>query len=694
VLTAVLTLPFAAGASAAPLATELVPSGNGLTAPPGVAVTPDGARWVSDALYGLCQVADTSAPEPAQHGRLVLTAYCEPHPAAVPHPPAGAPEPPAPEPTKPTGTGQIAFDAAGCQPGITPPNDMTKCNFYVAEGTSGGSGVWRMHWNPETRAIDAATKLYIDVSDLRVTGLSLTPEGHVDFSTKRDTFIRRLEGPAAAAKGSYLTPPSVGFSQVAGVGALAHVGQALYLAEGAQLTRIAVPSSTGSGGGTAQPVPGLPTGLIVTAVAGDAAEGVLYAGTNSDKLEDSVYAVPVDGSAVAQYDVGFVNVTSLSTGPLGELYIADDPAAGAGVVNSADQGRLFLKGRGSLNPPRVTLTAAPNPFSASGAPADTTIRFQSRPGATFACWFASGADPLKSVPCTADMQGAGEFIPSGVLAEGTYHFTVQASTTTDTGPLTRYDFTVDTTAPKVAMAPDAPVTAVGGAIRLGFSAGEVGVVFDCRLDGGLLEPCSSPKSYAGRSLGKHTFEVRATDAAGNAGPLTPWSFTSVAPPPLPAAPAPAVPVDSGTSAPPVTAPTPGAPAAKAAAIQVLATVRAPRQDIDVACVAVSPSRERARLSLSGSLAVIRFRAPGQARYAKFTLRRGSGRARASVVETLGYAAIRNAGAEHTTRIPLTRGQRGSLRAGRIQLTVAYGTCRTQVGRWASLRTSDLKGSQR
>ncbi|MEA2318367.1 MAG: hypothetical protein QOD44_2556 [Solirubrobacteraceae bacterium] len=695
-LAAALALPFAGTAVAAP-ATPLAVSGDGLTAPGGVAVTPDGAVWVSDAMYGLCRVAGATAPEPAQHGRLVLDEICAPHPAAVPHPPAGAPEPPAPEPTRPTGTFQIAFDAAGCEPGVTPADDRTACNFYVAEGTSGGSGVWRMHWNPDTKAIDAATKIYTDVSDLRVTGLSLTPERDVDFSTKRDSFIRRLESPATAAKGSYINPPSVGFSQAAGAFALAHVGQALYLAEGAQLTTIAVPATTGSGGGTAQPVPGMPAGQLITAVAGDAAEGVLYAGTNNDKLEDSVYAVPVDGSPVMQYEPALVSVTSLSVGSAGELYIADDPAEAAGVVNAADHARLFRKPRGSANPPRVTLTATPNTFAASGAPADATIAFQSRAGSTVDCWWASGTDAPAPVACATDAQGVGAFTPPAALPEGTYHFTAQATMSGDTGPVTRFDFTVDTTAPTVAMAPDASAKAVGGAIRLGFSASEIGVVFECGIDGGPLELCTSPKSYAGRALGGHTFEVRATDAAGNAGPLTSWAFTSVAapvtpaPPVTPDAPAPSVPAADAPST-PVAAPAakPATPVAKLAAIAVQTTLRAPRQEISVPCVAISPSRERARFNLSGATAVVRFRAPGQARYAKFTLRRGS---RAKVVETLGYAPIRTAGAAHTTRIPLTRSQRSAVRAGRFRLAVAYGTCRTQVGRWAELTNADRKGNR-
>ncbi|MEE6263817.1 right-handed parallel beta-helix repeat-containing protein [Plantactinospora sonchi] len=55
--------------------------------------------------------------------------------------------------------------------------------------------------------------------------------------------------------------------------------------------------------------------------------------------------------------------------------------------------------------------------------------------------------------------------------------------------------------------------------------------YECRLDGGDYGPCLSPKSYAGLSLGNHTFEVRAVDLADNADP-TPATYTwSVAPAP-------------------------------------------------------------------------------------------------------------------------------------------------------------------
>jgi uncharacterized protein (DUF2147 family) len=51
----------------------------------------------------------------------------------------------------------------------------------------------------------------------------------------------------------------------------------------------------------------------------------------------------------------------------------------------------------------------------------------------------------------------------------------------------------------------------------GFTSSEPGSAFQCRLDGGAFEPCTSPESVKVKK-GRHTFEVRAIDAAGNVDP--------------------------------------------------------------------------------------------------------------------------------------------------------------------------------
>ena len=48
-----------------------------------------------------------------------------------------------------------------------------------------------------------------------------------------------------------------------------------------------------------------------------------------------------------------------------------------------------------------------------------------------------------------------------------------------------------------------------------FIASESGSTFECRRDEGAWGSCSSPKAYSGLANGLHSFDVRATDAAGN-----------------------------------------------------------------------------------------------------------------------------------------------------------------------------------
>jgi subtilisin family serine protease len=73
----------------------------------------------------------------------------------------------------------------------------------------------------------------------------------------------------------------------------------------------------------------------------------------------------------------------------------------------------------------------------------------------------------------------------------------------------------DTTPPETTIDSGPSGTATSGSASFGFSSSEGGSKFECRLDGGSWGACTSPKDYTSLSNGNHTFDVRATDPAGN-----------------------------------------------------------------------------------------------------------------------------------------------------------------------------------
>ncbi len=116
-------------------------------------------------------------------------------------------------------------------------------------------------------------------------------------------------------------------------------------------------------------------------------------------------------------------------------------------------------------------------------------------------------------------------------AEGDYTFVARA---TDSGGLSATDsltITIDRTpppAPSITTGPSGTTTA--GNDSFAFTA-EPGAAFECRLDAGAWATCASPKAYGVPADGSHTFEVRATDAAGNTGAVASrtWATDATAP---------------------------------------------------------------------------------------------------------------------------------------------------------------------
>ena len=104
------------------------------------------------------------------------------------------------------------------------------------------------------------------------------------------------------------------------------------------------------------------------------------------------------------------------------------------------------------------------------------------------------------------------------LGNGQHTFRVRAISQGGTvGAETTRTWTVDTVAPTATINSGSSGTTQQTSASFGFSSSEAGSSFECRLDSGSYGSCSSPKGYSGLSDGAHTFQVRATDGAGNVG---------------------------------------------------------------------------------------------------------------------------------------------------------------------------------
>jgi hypothetical protein len=153
-------------------------------------------------------------------------------------------------------------------------------------------------------------------------------------------------------------------------------------------------------------------------------------------------------------------------------------------------------------------TIGPTQPAALTTATSATFDFSSNEaGTSFACQLDSALFASCSTPKTY----------TG-LADGSHTFSVRATDTAanmDATPAV-YTWTVDTTAPDTTIGPTTPPADTSSAnATFDFTANEPGSTFACRLDGGAYGACTTPASYSALGDGLHTFDVRATDSAGN-----------------------------------------------------------------------------------------------------------------------------------------------------------------------------------
>jgi hypothetical protein len=206
--------------------------------------------------------------------------------------------------------------------------------------------------------------------------------------------------------------------------------------------------------------------------------------------------------------------------------------------NNDSEQQLYSREKGE-SPPQLVLTFGPKDSTPpqttvdSGPDATTTstsaqLRFSAdQEGSTFEC----SRDGAPFTACTSPVDYTN-------LALGDHELRVRATDPAGNVDTTPASFTwrviADTVAPQTTIgtppggAP--PATTTDKNATFTFTSDDQTATFECSLDGGTFNACSSPKQYTNLANGAHSFRVRAKDPAGNTGPAASYFWTIEAPP--------------------------------------------------------------------------------------------------------------------------------------------------------------------
>ncbi len=374
-------MPMFASVAFAATATLFV---SGVTAPGGE-VFMGTHMWVADHFSGFCRVDSSAAGLALNLGTCITSAT-----------PGDAPNSP----------GQPVFDAA--------------TNFvYMPDNSAMSLGVWRMTFDPASETVTIGSQTVLApaaaIGDTRPTAVALGPDGNLYVTAIRTGNIIRITTPSGPAQ----AVQAVGVSSDArSVGAITFIGPDLYLAEGAAVTKILnAPACLGA-------CVGAPTAVSATAPTAIVSDGVDVLFVAETPVRDSTilqHTVSTGAEVVFATNgidargalVAFQNVNVLTFDPAGNLYIDDDPSAGAGFETARiwqipGGGGLTLTvtksgtGTGTVtsDPVGIICGAA---CSSAFPPSVVTLTAAPSAGSTFTVW--TGCTPVVGNPnqCTATL---------------------------------------------------------------------------------------------------------------------------------------------------------------------------------------------------------------------------------------------------------------------------------------------------
>jgi len=203
----------------------------------------------------------------------------------------------------------------------------------------------------------------------------------------------------------------------------------------------------------------------------------------------------------------------------------NDPSSNNGIMlaHTTNYDGFVFDSRDGASPPKLTINYTGGVGTDTTPPESTIV---SGPSGTVSSASASFAFSSSGANSTFECSLDGEAFalcssPKSYvnLSDGSHTFQVRATDVTgntDATPAFR-TWTVDTTAPHTTIDSGPSGTTNEDNATFTFSS-EAGATFECSLDGAAYSACTSPKTYTNLSDGHHTFDVTATDRAGNMEP--------------------------------------------------------------------------------------------------------------------------------------------------------------------------------
>ena len=218
----------------------------------------------------------------------------------------------------------------------------------------------------------------------------------------------------------------------------------------------------------------------------------------------ATFECSVDGAAYAPCASPFTTPT-LANGSHTFSVRAVDPQ---GTTDQTPASRTFTV---DTVAPQTTILSGPAPGGQTSDANPTFTFSSSQANSTFECSLDGAAFTACTSPHT-----------TGTLSDGAHTFAVRATDpagNTDATPATR-SFTVDTADPDTTITggPAEGSTTDDDTPTFEFTSTDAGSTFQCSVDGGAFAPCTSPFTTPSLADGAHTFEVQATDPAGNVDP--------------------------------------------------------------------------------------------------------------------------------------------------------------------------------